>query len=55
MIEEMKEKLAIEFNKKRQIKQEYEDRLFESKDELDYYREKYEEQRSLLNTCREQL
>lgn len=51
-IEDLREKLAVEFNKKRRMKQDYEERFVTQNEELNYYREvKYPEMRDLLTNC----
>jgi len=47
-IEEVQEKLAMEFNKKRRMKQEYEAQMVEMMEELEYYKEKYDDMKELL-------
>lgn len=54
-IEELQEKLAQEFNKKRQAKQEHEQQIAEMVEELEYTKEKYHEVKELLSNCTEQL
>ncbi len=53
--EELQDKLASEFSKKRKIKQDYEDQIQEINDDLQYFKDKYSEMKDLLNSCREQL
>lgn len=55
-IEDLREKLAVEFNKKRKLKQDSEERVAALTEELHYYKEvKCSEMRELLNGCKEQL
>ena len=55
-IEELKDKVAVEFNKKRKLKQDYEERCANLSEELNYYKEvKCVEMRDLLNHCKVQL
>ena len=37
------------------MKQDYDNQVNDLNEELDYYKEKYEEMKELLNNCREQL
>ncbi len=55
-IEDLKDKLAVEFNKKRKMKVDYEDKCANLTEELHYYKEvKCGEMRDLLNHCKVQL
>ncbi len=55
-IEDLKDKLAVEFNKKRKMKVDYEDKCANLTEELHYYKEvKCGEMRDLLNHCKLQL
>jgi hypothetical protein len=55
-IEDLKDKLAVEFNKKRRLKQDYEERVASLTEELNYYKEvKCVEMRELLSHCKIQL
>jgi len=52
----LREKLAAEFNKKRRLKQEYEERVAALTEELHFYKEvKLPEMRDLLASCQDQL
>jgi len=51
-IEDLRDKLALEFNKKRRLKQEYEERVAALTEELHFYKEvKLPEMRDLLASC----
>jgi hypothetical protein len=51
-IEDLRDKLAGEFNKKRRMKQDYEDRIAALTEELHFYKEvKLAEMRELLTSC----
>ena len=53
-LEDLREKLAVEFNKKRKMKADYEERIAVVSEELNYYREvKCPEMRDLLTNCKE--
>jgi phosphopantetheine adenylyltransferase len=55
-VEELRDKLAVEFNKKRKLKQDYEERCANLTEELHYFKEvKCVEMRDLLNHCKLQL
>eukprot|EP00347_Sterkiella_histriomuscorum_P024478 403330974 len=54
-IDELQEKLATEFNKKRQIKKEHEDKVVELNEEIVYYKGKNVELKDLLAKCTDQL
>lgn len=55
-IEDLREKLAQEFNKKRRMKQDAEERIAALNEELHYYREvKCGEMRDLLANCKQEL
>lgn len=47
--------MAIEFNKKRKMKQDYDEQIADLTEEMGYYKNKYQEMKDLLNSCREQL
>lgn len=50
----MRDKLAVEFNKKRRMKQDYEEKVAALSEELHFYKEvKCAEMRDLLASCRE--
>lgn len=55
-IEDLREKLAVEFNKKRKMKLDYEEKIANLNEELHFFKEvKYPEMRELLSNCNEQL
>ena len=55
-VEDLRDKLAVEFNKKRKLKQDYEERCANLTEELHYFKEvKCVEMRDLLNHCKLQL
>lgn len=55
-VEDLREKLAIEFNKKRKMKAEYEERVATLGEEVHYYKDvKCAEMSDLLSTCKMQL
>jgi predicted nuclease with TOPRIM domain len=55
-IEDLREKLAVEFNKKRKMKLDYEEKIASLNEELHFLKEvKYPEMRELLSNCNQQL
>ncbi len=55
-VEDLRDKLAVEFNKKRKMRQEYEERVATLTEEVHYYKDvKCAEMSELLATCKMQL
>ena len=50
-VEDLQDKLALEFNKKRKAKQEHDEKAVELNEELVYYKEKYHDLKELLAKC----
>lgn len=54
-MEDLRDKVALEFSKKRKMKQDYDEHVTELNEEVEHYKEKYNDMKELLSSCREQL